>query len=128
MNNISENLEEYLIQLDLPYKKADVNMWIIDDLEQDLEDIIINIHDNVITIRVNVCKIPSINKLSLYKNLLLLNEKLIYGGYSKIDDNIVLIHSIPITDELSFEKFSYIYHSFTFSLIQDLIKISNIIK
>ena len=123
MSNIKEIIEDFMIRLDLPYKNVEENIWIIDDSEQGLENIAIDFHDEVISLRISVCNIPDSNRKAIFKKLLELNLDLIYGAYGIVEDKIVLTHSI-LFEEITFDKFASIYSAFTFSMLDSLNKIS----
>lgn len=124
MDNVKDIIEDYIIELDLPYKVPEENTWLIDDFEQNIENIIININDEIVTLRITICNLPSDNKEKLFKTLLELNTNFVYGSYGIVEDKIVLSHSI-LLESLTYDKFSYVYNAFTLSLLNDLKKIKN---
>ncbi|MFW5800216.1 MAG: hypothetical protein ACOCV8_05310 [Spirochaetota bacterium] len=124
MDNVKDIIEDYIIELDLPYKVPEENTWLIDDFEQNIENIIVNINDEIVTLRITICNLPSDNKEKLFKTLLELNTNLVYGGYGIVEDKIVLSHSV-LLESLTYDKFSYVYNAFTLSLLNDLKKIKN---
>ena len=124
MDNINEIIEDFMVKMFLPYKSPEENIWIIDDVEQGLENIILNYNGNVITMTLTICDIPTENKKEFYRKFLEMNAVIVYGGYGIFENKIIFSHSIPI-DGFTYEKFSYVYHTFTFYISQDLKKISN---
>lgn len=126
-NNISDTIEDFIIKMFLPYKSPEENIWIIDDMEQGLENIILNHHSTVLTLTLTICDVPKENKMHFYRKFLEMNSDIIYGGYGIFEDKIIFSHSIPV-EGMDYDKFSYVYQAFTFYISQDLKKIYNEIK
>ncbi len=122
-NQPNEIIEDIIIKMNFSYKNPQENIWLVEDDELGLDNIFINYHDGVINIRISICDIPQKNREQFFRMLLELNTNIIYGGYGIVGNKIVLSHSI-LFENITFDKFAYIYNAFTLYIIEDLKKIA----
>jgi ribosomal protein L24 len=93
--DIKEKVEGYFIELSIPFECKEDNLWVIDDPDKGMENVIVTANDQVVTITVNVMKVPSANKEQFYETLLNLNAtEMIHGAYGINGDNVVLTDSL----------------------------------
>jgi hypothetical protein len=126
-SRIRETIEEYLIQIDLPYEKIDDKMWIIHDEVDNINNIVVLYDDPVITFRVKVMEVPETNKEKFYRFLLELNANLLHGAYSISDNNVILIDNLE-AENLDYNEFQATIDSIILALTEDLKKIAEVIK
>lgn len=93
--DIKEKLEGYLIDLSIPFENKGENLWLISDISRGIENVIVSLNDQVITMSVTVMAIPSAKKDEFYETLLKLNATdMIHGAYGINGNNVVLIDSL----------------------------------
>jgi len=93
--DIKEKLEGYLIDLSIPFENKGENLWIISDISKGIENVIVALSDQVVTITVNVMTIPTIKKEEFYETLLKLNATdLIHSAYGINGNNVILTDSL----------------------------------
>jgi hypothetical protein len=93
--NIKEKLENYFIELGLPFDKKGDNLWIITDESKNLQKLLVTNEGPVITLTQNLMSIPDKNRENFYKTLLTLNASdLIHGAYGLEGNNVVWIDSL----------------------------------
>jgi hypothetical protein len=93
-SKIKDKIEDYLLQVNLPYEAVDDKMWVIHDELDNIDNIVILYDDPVVTFRVKVMEVPKKNKEEFYKTLLELNANLLHGAYSISENNVVLIDNL----------------------------------
>jgi hypothetical protein len=126
-SRIRETIEEYLIQIDLPYEKIDDKMWIIHDEVDNINNIVVLYDDPVVTFRVKVMEMPESNKEKFYRFLLELNANLLHGAYSISDNSVILIDNLE-AENLDYNEFQATIDSIILALTEDLKKIAEVIK
>jgi len=93
--DIKEKLEGYFIELSVPYETKGDGMWIVNDEDKGVENLIVTADDQLVTLTVNVMKVPSSNKEEFFETLLKLNATdMIHGAYGIVDDEVMLIDTL----------------------------------
>jgi len=88
----NDDIESYLISLDLPYEQLEEGLWIV---HNDAADVVVAHTPPVIVFRVKVYDLPSKNREALYRKLLDLNaQELVHGAYGIEDDVVVLTDAL----------------------------------
>ncbi len=124
---IKEKIEDYLLQINLPYEAVDDKMWVIHDEIDNIENIVVLYDDPVVTFRVKVMEVPEKNQEKFFRTLLELNSNLLHGAYSINENNIVLIDNLE-AENLDFNEFQATIDSIILALTEDLKTIAEIIK
>jgi hypothetical protein len=124
---IKERIENYLIQINLPYESVDDKMWVVHDELDNIENIVILYDDPVVTFRVKVMELPKKNLEAFYETLLKLNANLLHGAYSIDGDNIILIDNLE-AENIDYNEFQATIDSIILALTEDLTKIAEVIK
>jgi hypothetical protein len=97
-----EDIENYLIRLELPYEEVGRGIWLIHDQEDRIGDIVVTYAPPMVIFRVKIMDLPKANREKLFEDLLRLNaSEMIAGAYGIEDDLIVL------TDTLQAENLDY---------------------
>jgi hypothetical protein len=100
-----EDIEGYLIRLELPYEELGRGTWVINDQQDKIENIVISYNPPLIIFRVHVMDIsdvPKEKREELFQELLKLNAtEMVAGAYGLENDKIVL------TDTLQAENLDY---------------------
>ena len=111
-------VEEYLIKLMYTYNEIGKNMWLIDDPEKDLQEVVVMYSDPLIIVRTAVMLAPDENRLELFTKLLELNANdVIHGAYALEENQIVLINTMNY-DTMDFEEFRDTLDAFSLALSQ----------
>jgi len=93
--NIKEKLENYFIELGIPFENKGENLWIVTDDAKNLQKLLVTSEGPVITLTMNLMTIPEKNKEAFYKTLLTLNATdLIHGAYGIKGNTVVWIDSL----------------------------------
>lgn len=93
--DIKEKLEGYFIELSVPYEAKDDGLWIVNDEDKGVENLIVTADDQLVTLTVNVMKVPSSNKEEFFETLLKLNATdMIHGAYGIEGNEVLLIDTL----------------------------------
>ncbi len=118
-----EDIEQYMIDMDLEYEEVSDGVYhILDDLI-DINDIYVLFTPPVVTFIVRLFDVPSKNKEAFYETLLRLNGEMISGAYS-IEENTVCMSDTLQTENLDFNEFQASIESIATALIEDYETIS----
>ncbi|MDR1466358.1 MAG: YbjN domain-containing protein [Treponema sp.] len=116
-----EKIEQYLIDLMVSYREIGENLWLIEDDEHYLENVVVMRADSLVIFRTSVMDVPSISdekKLGLFSKLLELNATdLVHGAYAIEDSKVILIDTWEY-DTLDFPEFRAVLDAFALALIQ----------
>jgi hypothetical protein len=114
----AEKVEQYLIDLMVTYREIGEDIWLLDDPEHGLEEIVIMYNDPLVIFRVQVMEAPRERRLELFTLLLELNARdLLHGAYALEEDKIVLIDTLEY-DGMDFAEFRATLDSFGLALAQ----------
>jgi hypothetical protein len=92
---LNDKLEGYFIDLNVQYEQKENNLWIISDNERSLQNVLVTIDDQVVTVTVNVMEVPGSSKEQFFEKLLTLNATdLIHGSYGIEGKNVVLVDTL----------------------------------
>ncbi len=104
----NDDIEAYLIQLNLPFEQIEAGMWVIHDEFENIDNIVIYHTPPVIIFRVklmNLGDVPQDRRFELFEQLLVLNTTdMIHGAYGLEDNNIVCVDSLQ-SENLDFNEF-----------------------
>lgn len=124
---VKERIEDYLLQINLPYDAVEEKMWVIHDELDNIENIVILYDDPVVTFRVKIMEIPKKNLEKFYETLLTLNANLLHGAYSIDSDNVILIDNLE-AENLDYNEFQATIDSIILALTEDLKTIAEVLK
>ena len=115
----NDQIEEYLIQTELPFEQVQEGMWLIHD-EHDFVDNIVVLHTPpVITFRVKLMDLSDVDaslRGELFQRLLAYNaQDMVAGAYGLEDDAVVIIDSLQSAN-LDYNEFQASIDSITMSL------------
>jgi hypothetical protein len=93
--NIKEKLENYFIELGIPYETKGENLWIVTDESKNLQKLLITSEGPVVTLTQNLMAVPDKNREEFFKILLTLNATdLIHGAYGVEGNSVVWIDTL----------------------------------
>jgi hypothetical protein len=111
-------IEQYLIDMMLTYREISPNLWLIDDVEQNLAGIAVMYEDPLVVFRVVVMDVPQTNRLELFTKLLELNANdVLHGAYALEDDKIVLVNTQDY-ETMDYGEFRSTLDAFSLALVQ----------
>ncbi|MCA9562227.1 MAG: YbjN domain-containing protein [Myxococcales bacterium] len=91
----NEEIENMLFQLQYPFEAHGEGLWILNDEEDAIDNIVIHHDDPLLTIRVKVMEVPEKNQQALFEALLKLNASdIIHGAYGIDEGSVVLTDTI----------------------------------
>jgi hypothetical protein len=93
--NIKEKLENYFIELGIPFETKGENLWIVTDESKNLQKLLITSEGPVVTLTQNLMTIPDKNREEFFKILLTLNATdLIHGAFGIEGNSVVWIDTL----------------------------------
>jgi hypothetical protein len=92
---VKDKLEGYFIDLNVQYDQKENNLWVITDEERSLQNVLVSIDDQIVTVTVNVMDVPANSNEKFYEKLLILNATdMIHGAYGIEGKSIVLVDTL----------------------------------
>ncbi|AHC13509.1 YbjN domain-containing protein [Salinispira pacifica] len=94
-----ERIERYLLALAVTYEKVSEDVWIINDPDKGLNQIVLFVDESLLTVRTKVMNYPVTDdkkSLRLFRELLQLNRDLVHGAYAIEDDYIILMDTLEL--------------------------------
>ncbi len=113
-----EKIEEYLLELELPYEKVAEDMWIVKDEYDYLDNIVLIYSPPILILRVKVMPVPEENKEELFRKLLELNATdLLHGAYAIDGNNIIIIDTLEV-ENLDLNELQASIEAISMALVQ----------
>lgn len=94
-----DRIERYLMALAISYEKVSEDVWIINDSDKGLNQIVLFVDETLLTLRTKVLKFDLHHRdvcFDLFKDLLTLNCDLLHGAYAIEDDWIILMDTLEL--------------------------------
>ena len=112
-----DDIEQYLIRLDLPYEEIDGGMWVIHD-EDHADNIVVYYDDPLVMFRVKLMELPQGDHTALFRTLLEFNEtELVHGAFALEEQNVVVGDTRQVIN-LDFNEFQASVDSLTLAITQ----------
>lgn len=95
----TERIERYLVAMAITYERVSEDVWIINDPDKDLNQIVLFVDESLVTVRTRVMNYSlqkSETALELFKELLQLNCELVHGAYAIEEDYIILMDTLEL--------------------------------
>jgi hypothetical protein len=100
-----EKLEGYLLRLSLSFRDAGNGAWIIQDTEKGLENLLVQVSEPLVILRIHVMDVPAAGREKLFEELLRLNATdMVHGAYALDGKNVVIIDTLE-ADTMDLEEF-----------------------
>ena len=115
----NDQIEEYLIRIELPFEQVEEGMWLIADENDSIENIVVFHTPPVITFRVKLMEIAELDdqtRLTLFQTLLQLNANDMIAGAYGLEDNAVVMTDSLQSENLDFNEFQASIDSITMSI------------
>lgn len=114
----NEDIERYLIDMDMPYVTLGEGVWKLDNDDEGVENILIIHTEPVIVFRINLMDVPKAHKEELYEILLGLNATSMVAGAYGIEDGKVIILDTLQSENLDFNEFQASIDALTLALTE----------
>ncbi len=101
-----EDVESFLMRLELPYQELEEGLWIVGDARE-VAPVFVSYDPPVVVMRVEVMDVPQDEELrhGLFRELLELNATdLVHGAYGLDGDQVVMTEALQLED-LDFSEF-----------------------
>ena len=92
----AQKIEGYLVALSLSFKQMDDGVWLIEDPEKGLDNVVVFAQESLVTIRAKVMDAPTARRLELFDQLLRFNAELVHCAYALENDSIILVDTLEL--------------------------------
>ena len=116
-------IESYLINLSLTYEEAGNDVWIINDEDKGLANVVVFAEDPLVTIRTKVMTIPQVERAAVFEELLRLNADMVYGAYAIDEEDVILVETFELAT-LDYEEFQAALDAIGLALAQHYPRLS----
>jgi hypothetical protein len=100
-----ERLEGYLVRLSLSFHDAGNGTWVIRDREKGLENLLVQLSEPLVILRIHVMETPAAGREKLFEELLRLNATdMVHGAYALDGKNVIIIDTLE-ADTVDLEEF-----------------------
>ncbi len=115
-----ERVERYLVALAITYERISEDVWIINDPDKGLDQIIFFVDDSLLTLRTRIMDYSEISDeqcSALFKELLQLNSNLVHGAYA-IEENYIMLMDTLELDTMDREELQASLDAISLALAQ----------
>lgn len=122
----NDKIEEYLIDIEMPFEQVEQGMWLIQDELDYIGNIVLFHTPPVVTFRVKLMEIVELSadiKSELYELLLRLNATDMVAGAYGLENNAVVIVDSLQSENLDFNEFQASIDAITMSIREHYHKI-----
>ncbi|HJZ85441.1 MAG TPA: YbjN domain-containing protein [Polyangia bacterium] len=110
-----EDIESYLIKMELPYESPKAGFWVVRGAPG-IESFVVSVGGPVVVFRIKVMEVPPANREELFRTLLELNATdMIHGSYGLEGPNVVLVDCLEL-ENLDFNEFQATFDDMTMAL------------
>lgn len=120
---MESKIEGYLINSSITHEEVGENIWLINDTEKGLGNVVVFAEDSLVTIRAKVMELPKEHRPELYEDLLRLNADMVHGAYAIEEDHVILLDTLEY-DTMDFEEFQASLDAIGLALAQHYPKLS----
>jgi len=111
-----DDIENYLIEMELPYERLDDGMWVIHDHASHVENIVAYVTGGVLNLRVRLFDLPAEVSVQLLRQLLEYNAgEMIHGAYGIEKDHVVLVGALEV-ENLDINEVRAMFDSFALAI------------
>jgi hypothetical protein len=127
-----EDLESYLIRMDLDLQEVEESMWILKPADQDVAPVVVNYAPPVVLLRMKVMDLPQpiddARLASFYRRLLELNATdIVHGSYGIEGEQVVLSDALEL-ETLDFSELRSSYESLSMAATTQVPELAAIIE
>jgi hypothetical protein len=100
-----DKLEGYLMKLSLSFHEAGPGTWVVSDREMGLENLLVQLSEPLVILRIQVMEVPASRREQLFEELLKLNATdMIHGAYAVDGKNVLIIDTLE-ADTMDIDEF-----------------------
>ncbi len=100
-----EKLESYLVKLSLSFTEAGGGTWVVRDRIKGLENLLVQLSDPLVILRIHVMEIPAAGREKLFEELLRLNATdMVHGAYALDGKSVIIIDTLE-AETMDLEEF-----------------------
>lgn len=111
-------VENFLIDLEMPFERLDEGLWVVVNSEDHNENIVVYLADSVLSFRVKVFDLAAEPTTKLLRRLLELNATdVVHGAYGIEGEAVVLVAALEV-ENLDQNEFQAIMDSFSLAISQ----------
>ena len=112
----AEDIESYLIKLQLAYESPKPGLWVIKGAGGEIENFVISLSGPIVVFRIKVMDLPPAHREELYKTLLELNATdMIHGAYGLEANSVILTDCLQL-ENLDFNEFQATFDDMTLAV------------
>ena len=116
----AEDLESYMVKLDLDYRVVQDNLWVVRNEAARLDAMIVSLIEPIVLFEIRVADLPEGPSEALFRRLLELNATdMMHGAYGIDGNSIVMIDTLQ-SENLDLNEFQASFESMSLSLMQHL--------
>ena len=114
---INERIEEFIIEMGLPFEEVKPGLWLVHDEIDYIDNIVVYHTPPVLTFRVKLVDVPdSKTRPELYQRLLELNAtSMVAGAFGLEDESVVIVESLQ-SESLDHNEFQAAIDSITLAV------------
>ena len=99
-----EKLESCLVRLSLTFTPAGSGAWVVRDREKGLENLLVQLADPLVILRIHVMDVPAAGRDALFEELLRLNATdMVHGAYALDGKSVIIIDTLE-ADTMDLEE------------------------
>ncbi|KGE71830.1 type III secretion system chaperone family protein [Spirochaeta lutea] len=107
MNNANNRIQSYLVTLGITSEQVSEDVWLVNDPDKGLNQIIIFVDESLVTIRCRLMELPPGDRQELselFETLLRFNLDLVHGAYALEDHYVVIMDTLEL-NTMDLEEF-----------------------
>ena len=112
----NEDIENFLIDRELAFERLADGMWVVVQVAEHGENLVLYRADSVLTLRMKVFELPDNPGATLYRRLLELNATSVVHGAFGIENNAVVLVGALELENLDPNEFQAIVDSFSLAV------------
>ncbi|RMF90104.1 MAG: hypothetical protein D6736_07335 [Nitrospinota bacterium] len=114
-----EDIEGYLIRLELPFEEVEDGLWVIHDDISHVDNIVVLYDPPIVVFRVKLMEVPTQRREEFFELLLRFNAThMIHGAYGIENGNVVIIDTLQ-AENLDFNEFQASVEALSLAIAQD---------
>lgn len=104
MAKSTEDIQSYLLRMDLPYQEVESGTFLLQNSQGN--PLVVKVLDEMVLFRADVMDIPAKNKEAFFRTLLELNaSEMLYGSYGIEKDSVVILDVLQL-ENLDYNEFA----------------------
>lgn len=114
----TEDVENYLIRMDLPFEELGDGLWVIHDEYDHIDNIVVHYAEPLVIFRVKLMELPVGNNTELFRLLLEYNtSEMVHGAYG-LEGSAVVVMDTREAENMDFNEFQASVDSLTLAIAE----------